>query len=130
MSTSASRWLSRRGELADRLNSLPKYVVSATLDAARWSNATVLAGDAAAEVAKLREQLAGDIVVLASCQLVRTLLAHDLVDEFRLKVFPVVLGTGARLFGETSDKRLVRLVQSSTLGDGLGYLRYERVRTA
>jgi dihydrofolate reductase len=125
-----SRWLSRRGELADRLNSLPKYVVSATLDAARWSNATVLAGDAAAEVAKLREQLAGDIVVLASCQLVRTLLAHDLVDEFRLKVFPVVLGTGARLFGETSDKRLVRLVQSSTLGDGLGYLRYERVRTA
>jgi dihydrofolate reductase len=124
----SSRWLSRSGELAERLNGLPKYVVSATLGEPTWTNTTVLGGDASGEVSKLREQLAGDIVVLASIQLVRTLMEHDLVDEFRLKIFPVVLGAGERLFGETSDSRPVRLVDARTLGDGLAYLCYERVR--
>jgi dihydrofolate reductase len=124
----SSKWLSRSGELADRLNGLPKYVVSTTLDKPRWSNATVLGGDVPAEVSKLRQQLAGDIVVIGSIQLVRTLMAHDLADEFRLKVFPVVLGAGERLFGEASDKQPVRLVQTRALGDGLAYLTYERVR--
>jgi dihydrofolate reductase len=126
----SSKWLSRSGELADQLNGLPKYVVSTTLDKPRWSNATVLGGDVPAEVWKLRQQLAGDIVVIGSIQLVRTLMAHDLADEFRLKVFPVVLGAGERLFGEASDKKPVRLVQTRALGDGLAYLTYERVRAA
>jgi dihydrofolate reductase len=123
-----SRWPSRSGELADRLNSMPKYVVSATLDTPRWSNATVLRGDVPSQVSKLREQLAGDVVVIASIQLARTLMEHDLADEFRLKIFPVVLGAGQRLFGETSDKKPVRLVHARALGDGLAYLTYERVR--
>jgi dihydrofolate reductase len=126
----ASRWLSRSGELADRLNSLPKYVASATLDEPRWSNATVLGGDVPAEVSKLRQQRAGDIVVLASIQLVRTLMEHDLVDEFRLKVFPVVLGAGERLFGGATESKPVRLIHARSLGDDLAYLTYERVRAA
>jgi dihydrofolate reductase len=123
-----SRWLSRSGELADRLNGLPKYVVSATLAEPRWSNATILGGDAPGEVAKLRKRHAGDIVVLASIQLVRTLMEHDLVDEFRLKIFPVVIGAGQRLFGETGEQQPVRLASNQTLGDDLAYLTYERVR--
>jgi dihydrofolate reductase len=126
----SARWLTRSGELADRLNGLPKYVVSTTIDKPRWSNATVLGGDVPGEASKLREQLAGDIVVIGSIQLVRTLMEHDLVDEFRLKVFPVVLGAGERLFGETTDRRSVRLVHARPLGDGLAYLSYERVRAA
>jgi len=125
-----TRWLSRTGELADRLNSLPKYVVSASLDKPRWSNVTVLGGDIPGQVSKLREQLAGDIVVIGSIQLARTLIEHDLADEFRLKIFPVVLGAGLRLFGETSDKKPVRLVRARALGDGLAYLSYERIRAA
>jgi dihydrofolate reductase len=125
-----TRWLSRTGELADRLNSLPKYVVSASLDKPRWSNVTVLGGDVPGQVSKLREQLAGDIVVIGSIQLARTLIEHDLADEFRLKIFPVVLGAGLRLFGETSDKKPVRLVHARALGDGLAYLSYERIRAA
>ncbi len=125
-----TRWLSRSGELADRLNELPKYVVSATLDKPRWSNATVLGGDVPGQVSKLREQLPGDIVVIGSIQLAHTLIEHDLADEFRLKIFPVVLGAGQRLFGETSDKKPVRLVHARALGDGLAYLSYERVRAA
>src|SRR5919197_5416475 len=100
-----SRWNSRAGEWADRLNSLPKYVVSSTLDDPVWNNSTVLKGDVVTEVAKLKQQLDGDIVVPASYQLVRTLMEHDLVDEMRLVVFPVVLGAGERLFGETTDKK-------------------------
>jgi dihydrofolate reductase len=126
----SSKWLSRSGELADRLNGLPKYVVSTTLDKPRWSNATVLGGDVPGQVSKLREQLAGDIVVIGSIQLARTLMDYDLADEFRLKIFPVVLGAGERLFGETSDKRPVRLVHARALGDALAYLSYERVRAA
>ena len=126
----AARWQSRSGDWADRLNSLPKYVVSSTLGEPRWTNATVLTGDVAAEVSKLKQELDGDIVVYASTQLVRTLMEHDLVDELRLTVYPVVLGAGQRLFGETSDSRPLRLVSTQTIGDGLAFLTYERVRDA
>ena len=126
----AARWTARSGEWADRLNSLPKYVVSATLEEPKWANATVLAGDVASEVPKLKQKLAGDIVVYASYQLVRTLLAHDLVDEVRLTVFPVVLGAGMRLFGETGGALPMRLRGARTLGDGLVLLTYEIVRDA
>jgi dihydrofolate reductase len=126
----AERWLSRSGDWADRLNSLPKYVVSSTLEEPSWANATVLTGDVADEVSKLKQELDGDIVVYASTQLVRTLMEHDLVDELRLTVYPVVLGAGERLFGETSDSRPLRLVSTQTIGDGLAFLTYERVRDA
>jgi dihydrofolate reductase len=126
----AARWVSRAGEWADRLNGIPKYVVSATLDEPKWGNSTVLAGDVASEVSKLKEELAGEIVVYASYQLVRTLLEHDLVDEVRLTVFPVVLGAGERLFGETADQKPMRLRSARTLGDGLILLTYEIVRDA
>jgi dihydrofolate reductase len=124
----AARWPSRSGELADRLNSLPKYVVSSTLADPDWNNSTVLKGDVVAEVAKLKDDLEGEIVVPASFQLVHTLIDHDLVDELRLKIFPVVLGAGERLFGETSDKKPMRLVDAQTLGDGVAFLTYELVR--
>jgi dihydrofolate reductase len=126
----AERWLSRSGDWADRLNSLPKYVVSSTLEEPSWANATVLTGDVADEVSKLKQELDGDIVVYASTQLVRTLMEHDLVDELRLTLYPVVLGAGERLFGETSDSRPLRLVSTQTIGDGLAFLTYERVRDA
>ena len=112
------------------MNSLPKYVVSSTLEDPDWSNATVLKGDVVDEVSKLKQELDGDIVVYASYQLVRTLIEHDLVDELRLIVFPVVLGAGERLFGETSDKKPMRLVDTRTIGDGLAFLTYELVRDA
>jgi dihydrofolate reductase len=126
----AARWPSRSGELADRLNSLPKYVVSSTLEDPDWNNSTVLKGDAVEAVTKLKQELDGEIVVPASFQLVRTLMEHDLVDELRLKIFPVVLGDGERLFGETSDKKPMRLVDTQTLGDGIAVLTYELVRHA
>ena len=122
----ASRWNERTGEWADRLNALPKYVVSASLDAPRWGNATVLRGDAAGEVARLKQELAGDIVVYASYQLGRTLIEHDLVDEVRLVVFPVVVGDGQRLFGETSGVKALRLADVRTIGDGLVFVTYRR----
>ena len=126
----ATRWLSRSGDWADRLNSLPKYVVSSALEEPRWTSATVLTGDVADAVSKLKQELDGDIVVYASTQLVHTLMEHDLVDELRLTVYPVVLGAGERLFGETSDSRPLRLVSTQTIGDGLAFLTYERVRNA
>ncbi len=126
----AARWQSRSGEWADRLNSMPKYVVSSTIEEAKWGNSTVLKGDAVQQVAKLKQQLDGEIVVAASIQLVHTLMEHDLVDELRLTVYPVVLGAGERLFGETSDKRPMRLLSTRTIGDGLAVLTYERVRDA
>jgi len=124
----AARWPSRSGEWADRLNSLPKYVVSSTLVDPDWNNSTVLKGEVVNEVLKLKQELEGEIVVAASGQLVRTLMEHDLVDELRLMVYPVVLGAGERLFGETSDKRNLRLVDTRTIGDGLVLLTYEAVR--
>jgi dihydrofolate reductase len=126
----ADRWLSRSGEWADRLNSLTKYVVSSTLEEPRWSNATVLKGDVVDEVSKLKQELDGEIVVYASYQLGRMLMAHDLIDELRLVVFPVVLGAGERLFGNTSDKKAMRLVRTRTVGAGLALLAYELVRDA
>jgi dihydrofolate reductase len=126
----AARWASRTGEWADRLNGLPKYVVSSTIDESKWANSTVLAGDVASEVSKLKEKLDGEIVVYASYQLVRALLEHDLVDEVRLAVFPVVLGEGERLFSETGDKKPMRLRKVATIGDGLAFVTYEMVRDA
>ena len=126
----AARWPSRTGALADRLNSKPKYVVSSTLQAPAWNNTTVLKGNVVNEVSKLKQQLAGDIVVPASFQLVRTLIEHDLADELRLMIYPVVLGAGERLFGETSDKKSLRLISTRTVGNDLAYLAYQPVRDA
>ena len=123
----AARWPSRSGELADRLNSMPKYVVSSTLEEPAWNNSTVLEGDPLEEVSKLRQELRGEILVPASFQLLRTLMEHDLVDKLRLKLFPIVLGAGERLFGETSDKRPMSLVDNQTFADGIAILTYERV---
>jgi dihydrofolate reductase len=124
----AARWPSRSGALADRLNDMPKYVVSSTLKDPDWNNSTVLAGDVMQEVSKLKEELDGEIVVAGSIRLVRALMKNDLVDELRLMIYPVLLGAGERLFGETSDQRPVRLVETRTVDD-LAYLTYEAVRT-
>jgi dihydrofolate reductase len=126
----AARWPSRSGELADRLNSLPKYVVSSTLTRPTWNNSTVLSGDVVTEVSKLKQELSGEIVVPASFRLLCTLLEHDLVDELRVKIFPIVLGAGERLFGETSDQKPMRLVVARTLERGIAYLVYEPARDA
>jgi dihydrofolate reductase len=123
-----ARWRPRSGELADRLNRMPKYVVSSTLKHPDWENSTVLDGDPVSEVARLKAEMDGEIAVPASYQLGRMLIEHDLVDELRLVVFPVVLGTGQRLFGETADKKAMRLLDARTIGDGLVYLTYEMVR--
>ena len=125
-----ARWRPRSGELADRLNSMPKYVVSSTLEDPEWNNTTVLKGDLVTEVSNLKQELDGEIIVPASYQLARALLEHDLVDEVRLVVFPVVLGSGERLFGETSGKKSMRLVSVNTIGDGLAFVTYEVVRDA
>ena len=115
----AKAWPSREGEFADKFNTMPKYVVSSTLEEPEWNNSTVLKGDVAEEVAKVKEQHDGDVVVHGSMQLVQALLENDLVDELRLMVFPVVLGAGKRLFGETSDKKPLQLVDSKVVGDGV-----------
>jgi dihydrofolate reductase len=121
---------SRSGEWADRMRSLPKYVVSSTLEDLEWINSTVLKGDVVNEVSKLKERVNGDIVVYASGRLVPTLMEHDLVDELRLMTFPFVLGAGERLFGETSDQKSLRLVDTRTVGDSLVLLTYQPVRDA
>ncbi len=126
----ATRWQSRDGEWADKLNSMPKYVVSSTLTDPQWANSTVLRGDVVRAVSELKQRTSGEILVYASYQLVRTLLEHDLVDELRLVIFPVVLGDGDRLFGETTDKKPLRLIDSTTLGKGLAFVTYEVVRAA
>jgi dihydrofolate reductase len=122
----ARAWPSREGEFADKFNSMPKYVVSSTLKDPDWTNTTVLDGDVVEEVTKLKDELDGDVVVHGSAQLAQTLLEHDLVDELRLMVFPVVLGTGKRLFGETTDKKPMRHVDSKVVGDGVSIQVYER----
>ena len=121
----AAAWPSREGEFADKFNDMPKYVVSSTLEDPEWNNSTVLNGDVAEEVAKLKQEPDGDIVVHGSAQLAQALIEHDLVDELRLMVFPVVLGSGKRLFGETSDKKRLRLADSKMVGDGVAILVYE-----
>ena len=123
----AARWPSRSGELADRLNSLPKYVVSSTLEDPDWNNSTVLKGDVVAEVAKLKDDLEGEIVVPASFQVFHTLFEHDLVDELRMTIIPVVLGSGRRLFGEPGHMSAMRLVDTQTVDDGVAFLTYESI---
>jgi dihydrofolate reductase len=123
-----SRWRSRTGALADRINAMPKYVVSSTLKEPDWANSTVLTGDVVTAAEKLKQELDGEIVIPASYQLGRTLIAHDLVDEFRLVVFPVALGAGERLFDETTGCKPMRLVEARVIGAGLVYLTYERAR--
>ena len=118
----AAAWPGRDGEFADKFNSMPKYVVSSTLDKAEWNNTTVLKGDVVKEVSKLKQKVDGDIAVHGSAQLVQTLLEHDLVDELHLMVFPIVLGTGKRLFGETTDKKRMKLAESKTVGEGIAIL--------
>src|SRR5262249_38787940 len=119
------RWRPRSGELADRLNSMPKYVVSSTLEEPDWNNSTILKGDVVTEVSKLKQELDGEIVVPASYQLGRTLIEHDLVDELRLVVFPVVLGAGERLCGATTRRKPMRLISARTVGAGLAFLTYQ-----
>jgi dihydrofolate reductase len=121
----AAAWPSREGEFADKFNTMPKYVVSSSLEEPEWNNSTVLKGDVADEVAKLKQEQDGDIVVHGSARLVQTLLERELVDELRLMVFPVVLGSGKRLFDGLSDKKLLRLVDSKVVGDGVAILIYE-----
>jgi dihydrofolate reductase len=123
----AASWPSRTDDagFADKFNSMPKYVVSSTLEDPEWNNSTVLKGDVVEEVSRLKQEQDGDIVVHGSPQLVQILLDHDLVDELRLMVFPVVLGSGKRLFGETSDKKPLRLTDSKVVGDGVAILTYQ-----
>jgi len=120
----ADAWPSREGEFADKFNNMPKYVVSSTLKDPEWTNTTVIGDDLAAEVSRLKQELDGDIVVHGSAQLVQALVEQGLVDELRLMVFPVVLGSGKRLFGETSDRRPLRLADSKIVGDGVAILTY------
>ena len=115
----AAAWPERKGEFADKFNSMPKYVVSSTLSEPEWSNSTVISGDAVGEIRNLRVEFDGELTVHGSVQLVQTLIENDLVDELRLMVFPVVLGAGKRLFGETSDKKTLQLAESRTVGDGV-----------
>ena len=123
----AAAWPSREGEFADKFNQMPKYVVSSTLGEPDWSNSTVLSGDPVEEVSKLREEQNGVILVAGSAQLVQMLIENDLVDELRLMVFPVVLGSGKRLWGETTDKKRFRLTDSKVVGDGVAIMSYEPV---
>jgi dihydrofolate reductase len=123
----ADSWPSREGAFADKLNAMPKYVVSSTLEDPSWTNTTVLDGDLATVVGDLRDRHDGDIVVHGSGTLVRSLLEQDLVDELRLMLFPVVLGEGKRLFGRTSDKKTLALAESRTVGeDGVAVMVYRR----
>src|SRR3954451_21176068 len=114
----AAAWPSREGEFADKFNNMAKYVVSSTLQDPEWNNTTVIApGDLVEEISKLREESGGDMLVNGSAQLVHTLVENDLVDEYRLMVFPVVLGKGKRLFGDTSDQAPLRAVDTKPAGE-------------
>ncbi|HET9214983.1 MAG TPA: dihydrofolate reductase family protein [Gaiellaceae bacterium] len=125
----AGAWPSREGEFADKFNSMPKYVVSSTLEDPEWNNTTVLKGDVVEEASKLKEQIDGILQVPGSLRLAQALFENDLVDELHLMVFPVLLGTGRRLFGETSEKTDWRLTESKPVGpDGVLVLIYERAR--
>ncbi len=123
----AAAWPKMEDEagFAEKMNSMPKYVVSSTLEEAKWNNTTILSGDVAEEVAQLKDEVDGVILIAGSAQLVQTLIEHDLVDELRLMVFPVVLGSGKRLFGKTTEKKPLKLTGSTTVGDGIVILTYE-----
>jgi dihydrofolate reductase len=122
----AAAWPERDGEFADKFNTMPKYVVSSTLRDPEWTNSTVLSGDLVDEITKLKNEQNGDVVVHGSAQLVQSLIENDLVDELRLMVFPVVLGAGKRLFGETTDKKRLQLSSSTVVGDGIALQVYTR----
>jgi dihydrofolate reductase len=124
----AAAWPKMNDEagFAEKMNGMPKYVVSSTLEQAEWENSTVLSGDFAEEIGKLKQEVDGVILVAGSAQLVQGLVEHDLVDELRLMVFPVILGSGKRLFGETADKLPLKLADSKTVGDGIAILTYQR----
>ena len=125
----ADAWPSREGEFADKFNSMPKYVVSTTLDDPEWNNTTVISSDVAAQIGKLKDQFANDVVVHGSAQLVNTLKEHDLVDEYRLMVFPIVLGKGKRLFTDGGDLTPLRLSEAKQVGPaGVIVLTYQRVK--
>jgi dihydrofolate reductase len=126
----AALWPFRSGQFAERLNNMPKYVVSSTLSNCEWNNSTILKGNVVTAVSDLKREFSGDIVVYASFKLVHTLIEHDLIDEFRMTIYPFVLGTGERLFDETSDKKPLRLLDSRTIGAGLAHLAYELARDA
>jgi dihydrofolate reductase len=122
-------WPQQKGRpLADVINSMPKYVLSSTLEAAEWENSTVLSGELTEEVERLKREIDGEILVYGSTQLVQKLLENGLVDELRLMVHPVVVGAGKRLLGETSEVRPLRLVDSKQVGEGVVILTYEPVR--
>jgi dihydrofolate reductase len=120
----ASAWPSREGEFADLFNSMPKYVVSTTLERPEWTNTTVVKD--LADLPKIKDEVEGELVVHGSAQLVQGLLENDLVDELRLMVFPVVLGTGKRLWGETTDKKQFKLADTKTVGEGIAILTFRR----
>src|ERR671922_13444 len=125
----AGAWPKRSGPFADKFNAMPKYVVSSRLEDPEWNNTTVLKGDVVAEATKLKGEIDGIVQTPGSLQLVQTLLEHDLVDELHLMVFPVILGTGRRLFGETTEKTDWRLTEAKPVGpDGVLVLIYERAR--
>ena len=124
----AAAWPSMTDEVgfADKMNTMPKYVVSSTLHDLTWNNSTRVEGDVAEEVAKLKEHVGGDLLVAGSATLVRTLVDRDLVDELRLMVFPTVLGAGKRLFGDSASTKAFRLAESRPVGDdGVVILTYE-----
>jgi dihydrofolate reductase len=118
-------WPHVEGEFADKFNAMPKYVVSSTLEDPEWNNTTVLRGDVVEEVTRLKARYGGDIVVHGSPQLTQTLIEHDLVDELRLMVYPVIVGAGKRLFAETSTTRRLELAEAKTVGDGVQILVYK-----
>jgi dihydrofolate reductase len=119
-------WPHHKGELADKFNAMPKYVVSKTLTDPEWNNTTVLSGDVVGEARKLKERYDRDIVVYGSPQLTQTLIEHDLVDALNLQVYPVIVGAGKRLFGDASGTKRLRLTIAKTVGDGIQILVYER----
>ena len=122
----AGAWPDREGEFADKFNTMPKYLVSSTITDPEWNNTTRLEGDVGEAVRKLKDEFDGIIQVPGSKQLVDELFENDLVDQINLMIFPVVLGTGKRVFDEYSDKKDLRLVESKTVGDGVVVVVYER----
>jgi dihydrofolate reductase len=124
----AAAWPSMEDDagFADKMNSMPKYVFSSTLESADWANSTILSGDFATEIAKLRDEVDGIILVAGSAQLVQGLIAADLLDELRLMVFPVVLGGGKRLFADDGQKKPLKLASAETVGDGISLVTYEK----
>lgn len=126
----SAAWPERGGEFADKMNEMPKFVVSSTLNELQWNNSTLIEGDVAEEVAKLKREDGGPILVTGSCTLVHTLVEHDLVDEYRVMVFPLVLGSGKRLFPETPEKTVLSLVDTRSFDSGVQVHTYEPAERA